>query len=100
MTRGGIWWDKDRDAAIDYLHFIERRYNENRIKVIRTKISLYDTYTEFENGDIWRVIKAVNSARGYAYNQSAIELNMPEELIHCIIKPCTKLPPYKVYTYF
>jgi hypothetical protein len=91
--RYGIWW---------YLqNVIVKAYDAIGIEVSRSKTSKQDscTFVEFKNGDIYNVMKASDAKRGVALNVSIIECGRPTELIHDIIKPCTKFQP-RTITYY
>jgi hypothetical protein len=54
----------------------------------------------YDNGDYWKMVKATESARGNKCNISYIDNEIPFDIIHDIVKPCTKAGPYQAFKYF
>lgn len=98
----GIIWGNTFESACNKLTDIitdyVRVYGEDIIDdVVRTK---YNHYVTFTNGDVWRAVRAVESSRGIKCNISYIDINIPQDIVHTIIKPSTKAFPYAGYNFY
>ena len=72
----GIVWAYNTDDAIAKLLEIEEDYNRLGIKPTNRVIGKSQTYIVFGNGDMWRVVRASDSGRGYATNVSYIDIRI------------------------
>ena len=72
----GIVWAYNTDDAIAKLLEIEEDYNRLGVKPINRVIGKSQTYIVFGNGDMWRVVRASDSGRGYATNVSYIDIRI------------------------
>jgi hypothetical protein len=97
----GIVWAYVAEDANQKLLEIEEDYNRLGIpthkKVMSQSIS---SYIIFENDDMWRVVRASDSGRGYAANVSYIDRRISQEIINTIIKPATKSWPYQAFRFY
>ena len=96
----GIVWAYNTDDAIAKLLEIEEDYNRLGIKPTNRVIGKSQTYIVFGNGDMWRVIRASDSGRGYATNVSYIDRRISQETINTIIKPATKSWPFQAFKFY
>ena len=96
----GIVWAYNTDDAIAKLLEIEEDYNRLGIKATNRVIGKSQTYIVFGNGDMWRVVRASDSGRGYATNVSYIDRRISQETINTIIKPATKSWPFQAFKFY
>ena len=96
----GIVWAYNTDDAIDELLEIEREYDRLGIKPTNRVIGKSQTYIVFSNGDMWRVVRASDSGRGYAANVSYIDIRISQDTINTIIKPATKSWPFQAFKFY
>lgn len=66
----------------------------------KTVINSSTAFVEFENDDYWSLAPATERTRGSACNVGLIERGTPEKIIHEVIMPCIKSPPYRAYNYW
>ena len=103
MRRGvrGIIWAYDRDSGNEQLLEIKRKYQLLDIQPVKERISKSSgSFIAFDNGDTWRSVCAAESARGQRANISYIDRRVPEDIVNCVIKPCTLDIPYSAYHYY
>ena len=96
----GIVWGNRWISAVNQLDKIAIKYEQlhiNPVQIIKTKTEYTITY---ENGDNWRAIRGNTNSRGYKCNISYIDMNIPNEIIETIIKPCTTCFPYHGFEYY
>lgn len=99
--KGIIWYAYDKEKALDKLKSIKETYiNASHIDVEKEIHSINDNYIIFNNGDYWRVIKATEASRGYRANLSYISKDIPQDIIHTIIRPITTAIPYCGFNYY
>ena len=96
----GIVWAYNTDDAIAKLLAIEQDYDKLGIKSTNRVIGKSQTYIIFSNGDMWRVVRASDSGRGYAANVSYIDRRISQETINTIIKPATKSWPFQAFKFY
>lgn len=96
----GIVWAYNTDDAIAKLLEIEEDYGRLAIKPTNRVIGKSQTYIVFNNGDIWRVVRASDSGRGCATNVSYIDRRISQETINTIIKPATKSLPFQAFKFY
>lgn len=97
----GIIWAYDIDDAIVQLAEIEAQYTLLKIDVVNKTISKFNnSYITFANGDIWRVLKASDSGKGYVANVSYIDRRISADIINTIIKPATCSWPYQAFHFY
>ena len=96
----GIVWAYNTDDAIAKLLEIEEDYDRLGIKPTNRVIGKSQTYIVFGNGDMWRVVRASDSGRGYATNVSYIDRRISQETINTIIKPATKSWPFQAFKFY
>ena len=75
-------------------------YEKIGIKPIKKVNSSSSAWVEFDNGDYWKAIGAHDSARGNSINISYIDHAISEDVVNCIIKPCTKAYPFQAINYY
>lgn len=85
--RGIIYYESNSENANDELKKMVDRYNQMHIPVTKCHYKKIGSYAEFENGDIWQVVKANESARGYRCNIAYIERSINYNTYRCIIAP-------------
>lgn len=96
----GIVWSYVTNDGIEELLKIEKDYNQMGIETQKKVISTHQSYIIFDNNDIWRVVRASDSGRGYATNISYIDRRIPQDVINTIIKPATKAWPYQAFKFY
>lgn len=96
----GIVWSYITNDGIEQLLKIEKDYNQMGIKTQKKVINKVQSYIIFDNADIWRVVRASDSGRGYATNISYIDRRIPQNVINTIIKPATKAWPYQAFKFY
>ena len=97
----GIVWAYDTEDAINQLLQIEEDYKHLGIEPVNKVIGKqHDSYISFANGDMWRVVRACDSGRGYAANVSYIDMRISQEVIDTIIKHATKSWPYQAFKFY
>ena len=97
----GIVWAFNTDDAIAQLLTIEEQYTLLGIKTVNKVVGKsHDSYIVFGNGDMWRVVRASDSGRGFATNVSYIDIRTPQEVINTIIKPATKSWPFQSFNFY
>ncbi len=92
--RGIIYCKSSSINGNEQLKEIVDRYNKAHIA---TKICHYKatgSYAEFENGDIWKVVRASDSARGQCCNIAYVERSIDYDTYRVIIRPTIKNLPY------
>ena len=84
---GIIYYESSFETANEELKKMVDRYNQMRIPVTKCHYKKIGSYAEFENGDIWKVVKANDSARGFRCNVAYIERCINYDVYRCIIAP-------------
>lgn len=92
--RGIIYYNSNFINANEQLKAIIDKYNQVQIPVIKCHYKKIGSYAEFENGDIWRVVRANENARGHKWNIAYIERNIDYDIYQCIISPSTAHFPF------
>ena len=103
MIRGvrGIIWAYDLKSGNEQLLELKRKYQLLNINPVEERISkTANSFIAFDNGDVWRAVYAAESARGQRANISYIDRRVPEDIVNCVIKPCTLDIPYSAYHYY
>jgi len=94
-----VWYNNNVETAKEFLKMQIYRYKLARIegRVVESK-----NYLRFyaDNGDFWQTSPSRESSRGHKCNISYIERGIPEEVINCVIKPCTVAEPYNAIDYY
>lgn len=98
--KGIIWYYSSKEAGIEKLNFLIKRYKAIKINIVNQKNSVNETDVIFDNGDIWKVIKATEQSRGQRCNIGLIERNIPENIIYEVLMPCIRAYPYCAYNYW
>ena len=96
----GVVWGATSQTANDKLDQIIKDYRLYRIKPKTIRKSKNGYSVEFENGDIWRAIKACESTRGIRTNVSYIDRMISPMFVDEIIKPCTTACPFQAFHYY
>ena len=97
----GIVWGLNIDSAIKKLEEIEKLYEIHNVSVLVYKAKTKNKYEiRYINGDHWIACGASESARGRKCNISYIDARIDDEIINCIIKPCTSIQPYQAFHYY
>ena len=97
----GIVWAYNTEDAITQLLEIEEDYKHLGIEPVNKVIGKqHDSYISFANGDMWRVVRACDSGRGYAANVSYIDIRISQEVIDTIIKYATKSWPFQAFKFY
>ena len=97
--RGAVW-GSTFEVARQKLQQIVEDYKRIGIRTIRYVNCSSATFAEFENGDIWKALRASDSSRGSKINVSYIDYNISEEVINTIIKPSTIAYPFQAIHYY
>lgn len=92
--KGIIFYNSNRENAIKEMEKIIKKYEQIKIKSVRYIYNSYQCLTEFENGDIWKIVKANDSARGDRCNVAYIERSIYYDTYHCIIAPMMTALPF------
>lgn len=94
-----VWYNNNIETAKEFIKMQINRYKFARIegRVVESK-----DYLRFyaDNGDFWQTMPSRESSRGVKCNISYIERGIPEEIINCVIKPCTRAEPYNAIDYY
>ena len=85
--KGIIFYESSFEKANEELKKMVDRYNQKRIPVIKCHYMKNGSYAEFENGDVWKVVKANDGARGFRCNVAYIERCINYDVYRCIIAP-------------
>ena len=96
----GIVWYYIYEDGIKQLRQIQANYECLKIKTVRERFNRFDSFIEFNNGDIWRLAPGRDSSRGNKINVSYIVRRIEEEVVRCIIKPCTVAYPFQAFRYY
>lgn len=96
----GIIWYNNRNRGEEKINEIVNHYNFMGIRIIKKLNSKNNSFVIFENGDIWSLVDATESARGQRCNISFIEQSIKKDFINIIIKPCTTALPFTAYNYY
>lgn len=96
----GLVWGHTFGIAIDKLHQIEENYNYIGIQSVKRRETRSDYSIEFDNGDYWRAVNAVDSKRACKANISYVDAQIDPDFVETIIRPSTHLPPYNAIRYF
>lgn len=97
----GIIWAYLTDDANEKLLEIEEQYARIDVKPVRRVVSnTTGSWMQFDNGDIWKVVRASDSGRGNSANVSYIDRRISQEIINTIIKPATKAIPYQAFRFY
>lgn len=92
--KGIIWYKDDWVKGFEQLEKIIEKYQQINISTKRFARSRFDSFAEFQNGDIWRVKCAGEQSRGQRCNVSYIERSIDYNIYECIISHCTTAYPY------
>jgi len=98
--KGIIYYESSFEKANEELKKMVDRYNQMNIPVTKCHYKKIGSWAEFENGDIWKVVKANESARGFACNIAYIERGIEKSIIDTIIKPALKAKPYTAFNFW
>ena len=96
----GIVWGNSFATAASQLEKIEADYNFIGIQTTIKRQHSNRLEIEFSNGDYWCAVRAVDSARGRKCNVSYIDHNIPEEMVNCLVLPCTRALPFTAHRYY
>ena len=97
--KGAVWGATMERARLKLWKIVED-YEKIGIKPIKRVNSISSAWVEFDNGDYWKAIGAHDSARGNSINISYIDHAISEDVVNCIIKPCTKAYPFQAINYY
>lgn len=96
----GLVWGLTFNDGLLQMQEIEQSYLFLGYSIVK-KISGNQSYqVTFDNGDIWTVVRSVESARGYRANISYVDIRISQEFIETVIRHSTYLPPYNAIHYF
>ena len=97
----GIIWAYLSEGANEQLLEIEEQYARMGVKPIQRVINKgTGSWILFNNGDVWRVVRASDNGRGHSANVSYIDRRISQEVINTIIKPATKSMPYQAFHFY
>ena len=98
--RGTIWYWENREDAQKLLENVIKKYERVGVKLSPSRSAYRQTKetltAEFENGDIWDVLRAIESGRGHKCNFSYISRLIPEAVVEVLIIPCTMNQYYAI----
>ena len=92
--KGIIWYKDDWVKGFEQLEKIIEKYQQINISTKRFARSRFDSFAEFQNGDIWRVLGANDGSRGYRCNVAYIERSISFDTYRVIICPAMMNHPY------
>ena len=85
--RGIIYYKSSFINGNEELKKMIDRYNQMQISVKKCHYKKVGSWAEFENGDIWQVVKASENARGYRCNIAYVERSIDYDIYRHIISP-------------
>lgn len=98
--RGIVWAYLSEDGNEKLLE-IEEQYARMDVKPVRRVIStVAGSWIQFDNSDVWKVVRASDSGRGNSANVSYIDRRISQDVINTIIKPATKAMPYQAFRFY
>lgn len=98
--KGIIYYKTSFENGNKELKKIVDEYNQMNISTTKCYYSKFGSCAEFENDDVWKVVKANNNARGLACNIAYIERGIEKSIIDTIIKPALKVKPYTAFNFW
>lgn len=96
----GIVWTTDFNIGCEKLKQIIQSYKRLNHFTIELKKTKSEYVAVFGNGDYWRVVRAIEGARGYKCNVSYIDQRISTDFINTIIQPATIAAPWHGFCYF
>lgn len=84
----------------EQLEEIIKKYTQMKIGIIKNVYNHYGSWVKFENGDVWRVIKANKMNRGYRCNIAYVERCIDYDIYNCTVKPCVTLLPFSAINFW
>ena len=98
-VKGVIWCLKLEDGLHKLNEMIEQ-YEHYGCYVVKKFSSRNSPLVIFDNGDIWKVRSAYESARGERCNISYIQRGISFDFIDEVIMPCMWVGPFSAYRFF
>ena len=92
--KGIIYYNSSHENGIAQLKQIEENYKMANIPTACGHYMRHGSWIQFENGDIWRVLRAGDNARGYRWNIAYIERSIDLNTYRCIISPSALSFPF------
>lgn len=92
--KGIIYYNSNYENGIAQLKQIEENYKMANISATRSHYMRHGSWIQFENGDIWRVVRAGENARGYKWNIAYIERSIDLNIYSYIISPAALNFPF------
>ena len=99
----GIIWYTDKAKGIREFNHILESYELCGIEPANSRAIQIQEHTStatFKNGDIWRLVRASDSSRGYRCNVAYIPKGIAEEYLNLIIMPATVMHPFTAFHYY
>lgn len=99
----GIIWYTDKAKGIREFNRILENYELCGIEPANSRAIKAERNTStatFKNGDIWRLVRASDSSRGYRCNVAYIPKGIAEEYLNLIIMPATTMHPFTAFHYY
>lgn len=93
--KGIIFCGSSRERGNEKLEEIINKYKLAGIETIKSVYSKLGSCAEFENGDVWRVVSANDSARGYKCNVAYVERCIDYDIYRTVIMNCLIDFPFK-----
>lgn len=97
--KGIIWCLKAEDGEAQLRQMIEQ-YKLWGVNIEKEHWHNISSMVIFDNGDIWRVRSAHESARGERCNISYIQHGISFDFIDEVIMPCMCVGPFSAYRFF
>lgn len=85
-----IIFSSNKDRANDKLDEIIKEKTEKGIDVVYQKKDtsfMYDNYVLFNDNELWKIVYANDSARGYRWHKAWVDKQISKEIIQNIIEP-------------
>ena len=97
--KGMVWYYTYEDG-LKQLQRIKMDYERMNIKAVKERFSRFGSLVEFENGDCWKMASGTESSRGNKINVSYIDRRIEEDMVQCVIRPCTMAYPFQAFRYY
>ena len=96
----GVVWGATFGRAQTMIEKIEQNYTYTSAKLIQKRINRNEISLEYDNGDFWRAVSALESKRGIRSNIAYIDLKINRDFVDQVIKPTIIAFPYQGIRYF
>lgn len=96
----GVVWGATFERAQAMIEEIEENYTRIDAKLIQKRVSRNEISLQYDNGDFWRAVPALENKRGIRSNIAYIDLKINRNFVNEVIKPTIKAFPYQGVHYF